>query len=89
MKKIFGSLRWKVIILALLVGLTFQIGWNTENAAACEECVPLTGGLCVGCDPNATVGHVSCVPNQDTCSCEVSGACKTENDPPGGGGNGN
>ena len=45
MKKIFGSLRLKIMILALLVGLTFQMGWSVNRTEACLTCVDLTGGF--------------------------------------------
>lgn len=84
MKKLFGSLRFKAVILTLLLGLTFQIGWNVNETEACVECVTLTGGLCVGC-ASASAGHDSCTPSQESCSCTVSGTCKTDGPAPQGG----
>lgn len=87
MKKLLKSLRFKVIALTMLLGLTFQIGWNANETEACVECVSLTGGLCVGCATTST-GHDSCTPSQDSCSCMVSGTCKTDGPAPGDGPNG-
>lgn len=87
MKKIFGSLRIKALILAVLLGLTFQAGWNVNETEACVECVTLTGGLCVGCATSSS-GHSDCTPYQESCSCMVSGTCRTDGPPPAGGPNG-
>jgi hypothetical protein len=79
MKKVIGSLRLKVLILAVLVGLTFQMSWSGNEIEACERCVPLTGGLCVGCadDPS---GSPRCTPIQESCDCSVSaGSCNSDN----------
>lgn len=71
MKRFRLSLELKALLLAFMIGASFQLGWNADvTRAACEKCVPLSGGLCVGCmqDP---YGYPSCTPNQDRCSCEV------------------
>ena len=82
-----GSLRLKVLILIVLVGLTFQMSWNVSGTEACQECVPLQGGLCVGCITTSS-GHETCTPIQETCSCNVSGSCRTDGDQTEGGGGG-
>ena len=70
-------LRLLLLLTILSVGIYFVP--PQSSAGSCAECVQLTGGLCVGCDPNQPV-HASCQPNQETCTCEVSpNSC-----PPGG-----
>jgi len=79
MKRVFGSLKIKIFVLAVLVGLTFQLGWNINETKACEKCVELTGGLCVGCMEDAS-GSPSCMPMQETCSCNIApGSCTNPN----------
>ncbi len=74
MNKIFGSLRLKVLILLVLVGLTSQMGWNVKGTEACQECVKLTGGLCVGCMSGSGT-HSQCTALQESCTCVTSGTC--------------
>jgi hypothetical protein len=71
--------RFRLLLLLLTLIVTIYFVPPQSSAATCAECVSLTGGLCVGCDPNQPV-HATCVPNQTTCTCEVGGEC------PGGGG---
>ena len=76
MKKILGSLRLKVLILAVLVGLTFQMSWSVNETEACERCVALSGGLCVGCQSSQS-GSPYCTALQESCSCNVTpGNCR-------------
>lgn len=85
MKKIFGNLKVKVLILVALLGLTFHLGWNVSKTKACQRCVTLTGGLCVGCQAGYTniVGYRDCEAIQETCSCNVSGSnCGKYDRPP-------
>lgn len=74
-----SSIRMRLLILASLVLLSaYVVAPQTSVRATCYECVSLSGGLCVGCDPN-TPAHDSCIPRQETCDCIVMGSC------PGGG----
>jgi hypothetical protein len=76
MFRILHNLRVKVLVLFILVGLTIHFGWQLEAATACEKCVFPTGGLCVACSQYGNVGETgynSCIPDQATCSCTVSG----------------
>jgi hypothetical protein len=66
--------RTRLLILASLILLSVVFALPQRSASACYECVALTGGLCVGCDPNPTSGHASCTADQSTCSCNVSPA---------------
>lgn len=76
MRKILGSLKLRVLVLAVLIGLTFQLGWSSGNTKACERCVALSGGLCVGCQSSSS-GSPSCTAIQETCSCNVTpGTCR-------------
>jgi hypothetical protein len=68
-------LRIKLLTLTTLLLLSLYFGSTQRVANACLECVTLTGGLCVGCDPNVSKGHTFCEPNQQTCRCEVGGTC--------------
>jgi hypothetical protein len=63
--------RTRLLILASLILLSVVFALPQRSASACFECVALTGGLCVGCDPNPTSGHASCTADQSTCSCQV------------------
>ena len=76
MKKMIGNLKVRVFVLAILVGLTFQLGWSSGITKACERCVALSGGLCVGCQQSET-GSPSCTALQESCSCNVTpGNCR-------------
>ncbi len=76
MKKILKSLKLRVMLLAMLIGITLQLGLSTDSlSASCENCVVLSGGLCVGC-VESPGGFPSCIPIQETCSCHVTpGTC--------------
>ena len=74
MKRLFGSIRFKIIVLAILAGLTFQFAFSAKKTQGCERCVYPTGGICVACD-TVTFGYNQCYPIQSTCSCEVRTAC--------------
>jgi hypothetical protein len=75
-----SSIRLRLVILASLIVVTAYTAMPQRPVSACIECVRLTGGLCVGCDPNVTVGFNFCTPNQDNCSCAEWGACGGIND---------
>lgn len=76
MRKILGSLKLRVFVLAVLVGLTFQLGWSSSITEACEKCVQLSGALCVGCQ-ESPFGYPVCTPIQETCTCNVTpGSCR-------------
>ena len=72
------GVRFRLLLLLLVLSAFAYIAPPQSSAGSCAECVSLTGGLCVGCDPNQPV-HSTCIPNQSTCTCEVGGGC------PGGG----
>lgn len=75
MKRLFGSIRFKIVVLAVLIGLTFQFTFAAKETKGCERCVFPTGGICVAC-ATATFGANSCWPIQETCSCNLgSAAC--------------
>jgi len=75
MSRFIGPIRLRLLILASLVMFTTYTAMPQQTASACIECVRLTGGLCVGCDPNVTIGFNFCSPNQNDCSCSEWGAC--------------
>jgi hypothetical protein len=69
----FKDLRLRFVILLALVCLSV-VAWGTPNKVrACENCVfPDPGsGICVACTEGQ--GFRICEPNQDNCSCTVSG----------------
>jgi hypothetical protein len=66
------SLKIKIVLLVVLVGVTANFGWSTGKVKACQTCVPLTGGLCVGCLSGQARGFKDCEPDQSTCSCNVT-----------------
>lgn len=82
--KRFGSLRLKVILLVALLGATVHLGISAPETKACKNCVPLTGGLCVGCTSGDPNGFKECMPDQSTCSCTVSGPGQCNRDSEGG-----
>lgn len=67
-------LRTRFLILIVLALLSTYLVLPETAVSACYECVPLTGALCVGCDPNVTEGHRTCEADQSSCSCNVSPA---------------
>lgn len=75
MSRINGPVRLRLLVLVSLIVVTIYTALPRQAASACITCVPLTGGLCVGCDPNVTTGFNSCWPVQETCSCSVQGTC--------------
>lgn len=72
MKRLFGSIRFKIVVLAILVGLTFQAGLTANETKACEDCVFPTGGICVGCLSGEGPWD-TCRPVQAECACYVTG----------------
>ena len=75
MSRLVNPIRLRLLILTSLIIVTAYTAMPQQAASACITCVPLTGGLCVGCDPNVTEGFNWCWPVQETCSCHVQGAC--------------
>ena len=75
MSRFKRSIRTRLLVLTSLIIVTAYTAMPQQTASACITCVPLTGGLCVGCDPNVTSGFNWCWPVQADCSCEVRGAC--------------
>ena len=69
------QVRTKLFILAALILLSTYFAAPQRNVSACFECVQLTGGLCIGCDPNVSSGARTCVANQSSCTCSMSGSC--------------
>ena len=80
MSRFTGPIRLRLLILASLIFVTAFTAMPQQTASACITCVPLTGGLCVGCDPNVTAGFSRCWPVQSDCSCSVQGSCVEQND---------
>ena len=68
------EVRSRLLILTVIVLLSIFFALPQRSASACFECVGLTGGLCVGCNPNVSEGHVGCEADQSTCTCNVSPA---------------
>jgi hypothetical protein len=71
--KIFRNLSFKVVLLTVLLGLTYQAALTTNKSRAdvCENCVFPTGGICVGCaasNPGES-GNTGCWPVQEWCDC--------------------
>jgi hypothetical protein len=73
MSSLFRQVRNRLFVLASLILLSIFFALPERAASACQECVQLTGGLCVGC-MMVSEGHVSCQPDQSTCSCNVGPA---------------
>lgn len=74
------GVRLRLLIALAVLCVSVYFVPPRSSATGCSNCVQLTGGLCVGCDPNQPV-FPGCIPNQETCSCDVTpGSC-----PPGGG----
>lgn len=70
-------LKTRLLILVALVLLALHVASPLKTATACEYCVFPTGGICVGCMEH-TRGYQVCTPIQETCSCNVSGACPAD-----------
>ena len=75
MSHLIGPIRLRLLILTSLIIVTAYTVMPQQAASACITCVPLTGGLCVGCDSNVSEGFKSCWPVQENCSCSVQGSC--------------
>lgn len=75
MFRLKNPIRLRLLILASLIIVTAYTAMPQQAASACIKCVPLTGGLCVGCDPNVTTGFKWCWPVQETCSCTQWDSC--------------
>ena len=75
MSRLIGPIRLRLLILTSLILVTAYTAMPQATASACITCVRLTGGLCVGCDPNVTEGFNRCWPVQEDCSCWVQGSC--------------
>ena len=75
MSRLIGPIRLRLLILTSIILVTAYTAMPQRGASACIECVDLTGGLCVGCDSNATKGHNFCWPDQQCCCCQVRGEC--------------
>jgi hypothetical protein len=69
MTRFISPIRLRLIILTSLILVTTYTAMPQQAASACIKCVQLTGGLCVGCDPNVTVGYKWCWPIQEDCIC--------------------
>lgn len=74
------SLRLRILILIALVVVTANLGWSTNEAKACKNCVALQGGLCVGCTGGDAFGFKGCEADQSTCSCNLTGANQCNKD---------
>ena len=75
MTRFIGPIRLRLLVLTSLIIMTAYTAMPQQAANACITCVVLTGGLCIGCDPNPTVGYKWCSPNQSDCSCVAWDAC--------------
>lgn len=71
MSQFIKQARTRLLILSSLLLLSVFLALPERAASACQECVSLSGGLCVGC-MIVSEGHQSCEPDQSTCSCNVS-----------------
>lgn len=76
MSRLINPVRLRLLILASLILVSAYTAMPHQAASACIKCVQLTGGLCVGCDPNATTGGDYCWPVQENCSCTEWGECR-------------
>lgn len=79
MSRLKHAIRLRLLILTSLIIVTTYTAIPQQAASACINCVALTGGLCVGCDPNVTNGFNWCWPVQENCSCSVQGSCNEGN----------
>ena len=75
MSRFVSPIRLRLLILTSLILITAYTAMPQQAANACIACVDLTGGLCIGCDPNVTVGYNWCWPVQRDCSCSQWGSC--------------
>jgi hypothetical protein len=75
MSRLIGPIRVRLLILISLITFTAYTAKPQQAASACITCVGLTGGLCVGCDPNVNTGYKWCWPVQENCSCTAWDSC--------------
>lgn len=75
MSRFVNPVRLRLLILTSLIIVTAFTAMPQQAASACIACVQLTGGLCVGCDPNVTSGGDFCWPVQENCTCSQWGNC--------------
>ena len=75
MSRLVNPIRLRLLVLTSLIIVSAYTAMPQQAASACITCVRLTGGLCVGCDPNVTEGFNWCWPVQENCSCYVEGSC--------------
>ena len=70
---IVKDLRLRLAALLALIVLSVLLGGSPTAVTACETCVFPTGGICVACSTENGGSFNRCSPNQDDCSCTVSG----------------
>lgn len=75
MSRFKSSIRLRLLVLTSLIIVTTYTAIPQQAATACIVCVELTGGLCIGCDPNPTTGFKWCAVNQDACQCRHWDEC--------------
>lgn len=75
MARLVNPIRLRILILASLIIFSAYTAMPQQTASACITCVVLTGGFCVGCDPNVTIGYKFCAPDQMTCTCFAWDSC--------------
>lgn len=78
MTRLIGPIRLRLLVLTSLIIFTGYTAMPQQAVRACITCVELTGGLCVGCDPNVTTGYKWCSPNQSDCSCIAWDSCSQQ-----------
>ncbi len=78
MSRLVNPIRLRLLVLTSLIIVTTFTAMPQQAASACITCVSLTGGLCVGCDPNVTVGYKWCWPVQEDCSCTAWDSCSQQ-----------
>ena len=78
MSRLLRPIRLRLLILTSLIIVTAFTAMPQQTASACITCVDLTGGLCVGCDPNVTSGFKWCWPVQETCRCTAWDTCSEQ-----------
>lgn len=72
---IVKDLRLRLGALVALIALSLFLAGSPNTASACETCVfPDPGSaICVACAAMSGSGFNTCMANQSTCSCTVSG----------------
>ncbi len=78
MSRLMNPIRLRLLVLTSLIIVTAYTAVPQQAASACIKCVDLTGGLCVGCDPNVTAGFKWCWPVQEDCSCSAWDSCNEQ-----------